>query len=470
VRWQTLITVFDIAPMSRFLSFFVLLSLLLAAALLPARSVGAGSGPSISFSTYLRGYQTSIGKSIAIDARGNVVVSGTRDDGDHHPGSFVVKLDASGQAILWRDEFDATIAALATDPQGNIYLAGSIGDGYWPAVNALQPSPGSPTSAVVAKLDPNGKILYGTYLGGSGVDQATGIAVDNRGNAVVTGTDQGPFPQFAGLPRGGGNRAAGVAFVTKLNPTGTHAVYSTTVGGRLAASGLDVVTNASGSAAFVLVKTSAGDSAFPTTRLTKGFSSAQAGTAVLKLWQGKRTVQLVYSIRMSDKCVSCGSIALDRAGEVYAALGKTLVKVNPGGTALDWRRHPMLPGNVPGDARSVSVDWQGQPTVVGSVVAKQLMSLLPLSGVGNTADGAYVGRFDRVGRPLFRTFIPHSWAYGVAVGGKGNAVITGEAKDDGFPTFHDIGHEIPIPACQQPGSTANTDVQCPTAFVTKLVG
>jgi Beta-propeller repeat len=437
----------------------------------PPHAFSAGSAPAVGFSTYLRGYQSSVGRSVAVDGQGAIIVAGTRDDGDLHSGSFVLKLASSGQAILWRDEFDATVNAVATDAQGNVYLAGSIGSGYWPAVNALQPSPLAATSAVVAKLDPSGKILYSTYLGGLGTDSAEGIAADSRGEAVVTGTSHGPFPVFAGLSRATGNPAQGVAFITKLNPAGNHVVYSTTVGGRFAAAGFAVALNGSGSSAYVAVRTSAGDPGFPSTRLTRGFSPGKAGTAVLKLFQGKRTIQLVYSIRMSDSCATCGGIALDPGGDVYAALGQTLVKVNPGGTALDWRRHPMLPGNIAGDGQSVGVDSRGDATVVGTIADKRLVTLPPLAGVGDTPDGGYVGRFDRIGRPLFRTFLPHARAYGVSVGGRGNAVITGEATGSGFPTLHDISPEIPLPICDLPSHAGSvTGLQCPTAFVTKILG
>jgi hypothetical protein len=50
-------------------------------------------------------------------------------------------------------------------------------------------------------------------------------------------------------------------------------------------------------------------------------------------------------------------------------------------------------------------------------------------------------------------------------------VITGEATDSGFPTLHDISPEIPLPACDLPGHTGvATGLQCPTAFVTKILG
>jgi hypothetical protein len=52
----------------------------------------------------------------------------------------------------------------------------------------LQPAPGGYVDAFVAKLAPDGsRLLYSTFLGGTGVDRASGIAVDANGAATITG-------------------------------------------------------------------------------------------------------------------------------------------------------------------------------------------------------------------------------------------------------------------------------------------
>ena len=84
----------------------------------------------------------------------------------------------------------------------------------------------------MTKLDASGAALgYSTYLGGSGYDPATGIAVDGAGNAYLTGYTGSPdFPTTAGAfdttYNGGGD-----AFVTKLNASGAALGYSTYLGG-----------------------------------------------------------------------------------------------------------------------------------------------------------------------------------------------------------------------------------------------
>ncbi|MCC2670760.1 MAG: uncharacterized protein K0Q72_3231, partial [Armatimonadetes bacterium] len=73
-------------------------------------------------------------------------------------------------------------------------------------------------------------LVYGTYFGGSGADLSLGggIAVDAAGSAYVTGETASTDLPGATSPRPGGFRDA---FVTKLNPAGTGAVYTTYVGG-----------------------------------------------------------------------------------------------------------------------------------------------------------------------------------------------------------------------------------------------
>ena len=73
-------------------------------------------------------------------------------------------------------------------------------------------------------------LSYSTYLGGNGIDQALGIAVDAQGSAYITGTSSSiAFPTTPGAFNP--NDLEG-AFVTKLDPTGSTLVYSTFISGR----------------------------------------------------------------------------------------------------------------------------------------------------------------------------------------------------------------------------------------------
>src|SRR5262249_23495606 len=81
----------------------------------------------------------------------------------------------------------------------------------FPIVNAFQPQRGSTyyNDAFVAKVSPQGALIYSSYLGGLYTDEGHGIAVDASGNAYVTGvTNSENFPITPGAfqpeIRGGG--------------------------------------------------------------------------------------------------------------------------------------------------------------------------------------------------------------------------------------------------------------------------
>jgi len=151
---------------------------------------------------------------------------------------------------------------IAVDSLGNAYVTGQTISTDFPTTNPLQPANGGGGGdAFVAKLNPVGSALvYSTYLGGSGVDEGYGIAVDSLGNAYVTGyTNSSDFPTTNPLQRylaGIGN-----AFVAKLNPTGSALVYSTYLGGSGLDYGYGIAVNSSGNA-YVMGTTISSD--FPT--------------------------------------------------------------------------------------------------------------------------------------------------------------------------------------------------------------
>src|SRR3989475_8604880 len=153
-------------------------------------------------------------------------------------------------------------------------------------------------------------LAYSTYLGGTGGDQGSGIAVDVAGNAYVTGsTGSSDFPRTAGAVGGGGVDA----FVTKLNPTGTALVYSTYLGGSGGDEGRGIAVDVAGNA---YVTGSTGSTDFPTTAgavqtTIGGFVDA----FVAKL---DATGSLLYSTYLGGTDFDEGfGIAVDAAGNAY---------------------------------------------------------------------------------------------------------------------------------------------------------
>ena len=108
-------------------------------------------------------------------------------------------------------------------------------------------------------------LVYSTYLGGSGDDLVTGIAVDSTGSPYVAGyTDSPDFPLAAlgSLPAN-----ANHAFIAKLNPSGSNLIYVDYIGGSDQDYGLALALD-SNKNVFVTGSTTSSD--FPTVKPYQG--------------------------------------------------------------------------------------------------------------------------------------------------------------------------------------------------------
>ncbi len=114
---------------------------------------------------------------------------------------------------------------IAVDSQGNVYVTGSAGSFDFPMTGAIQGTWGGSGDAFLTKLNATGSALvYSTYLGGNGIDYGTAIALDPAGNAYVVGVTFST--NFPTVnPFQAAKGAQQDAFVAKINPGGTAWVY-----------------------------------------------------------------------------------------------------------------------------------------------------------------------------------------------------------------------------------------------------
>ena len=149
---------------------------------------------------------------------------------------------------------------IARDSSGAIYICGSTSSGNLPTSRAsYQPNyrGGSAYTigdAFLAKFTASGALSFVTYLGGSGDDIATALALDSAGNVYLTGfTSSLDFPFLGGFQKNyggsGGNHFAegGDAFVARFTPAGALS-YSTYLGGTQDDAGLAIAVDAAGNA------------------------------------------------------------------------------------------------------------------------------------------------------------------------------------------------------------------------------
>ena len=148
-----------------------------------------------------------------------------------YDSNFVIVLDPNYSTYLGGSSEDRGYSIAVYD-DGNAYITGYTNSSDFPVYNAYQGNFGGGSYDVfVIKLSSNGDtLIYSTYLGGSSDDRGFGIAVDDDGNAYITGTtDSSNFPTEK--PLRSGNAGKHDVFVTKLSSSGDKLIYSTYLGG-----------------------------------------------------------------------------------------------------------------------------------------------------------------------------------------------------------------------------------------------
>lgn len=211
-------------------------------------------GSGLAYCTFLGGDDWDVGRAIAVDRLGNAYVAGGTWSADFpttpdavQPAlaglrdAFVAKLDPGGTTLLYSAFFGGAGQEEAVGVQVGtsdgvhedlVHVAGWSNSADLPVTpGVLGPVYGGATDGWLLALDLAGtRLVYGTYLGGSGVDRPAGLAL-NTGQVVVAGSTQSAdFPTTPGAlaagPLGGQD-----GFVAQVAPDGSGLVFSTFVGG-----------------------------------------------------------------------------------------------------------------------------------------------------------------------------------------------------------------------------------------------
>ncbi len=119
---------------------------------------------------------------------------------------------------------------LAVDSSGSVYVSGYTDSTGFPVTAVGDPYPGA-DHVFVAKLDPSGSTLvYADYIGGSGYDYGYALALDSANEVYVTGSTSSPdFPVVNAYQSS--YPGSFNAFITKLSGDGSSLLYSTYLGG-----------------------------------------------------------------------------------------------------------------------------------------------------------------------------------------------------------------------------------------------
>jgi len=186
---------------------------------------------SLAFGTTLATIPNAQFRAITTDGSGNIYAAGAQVTTTTNY-ALVVKLNSAGQ-VQYSTTFNGSqfneVFAITVDSLGNAYVFGQTNSSDFPVTaGALQTTYGAAhQQGFAAKIDPGGKVLYATYIGGTSdvTPAAQGILVDFQGTAYLSGTTQtndtpgsSPFPVTTGEPYTSTDRGTG--FTIRIDSSG----------------------------------------------------------------------------------------------------------------------------------------------------------------------------------------------------------------------------------------------------------
>jgi hypothetical protein len=359
--------------------------------------------------------------------------------------------------------------SVAVDGQGNAYIAGStLSTNSFPLLNPVQSSIGGDADVFICKLDSAGKLLFSTFLGGSGDDNSNAIALDKNGNILIVGqthstdfpvTDDAFQPDYAG----GSAVGFGDGFLAKLSNDGSRLLYASYFGGT-ADDILNGVAVASDGSVLVTGITASDD--LPIRNALQPQSGGGSNDSFVAKFDSSLT-NLVFSTYLGGANDEQDSkIAVDPAGFIYVC-GRTLstdfpvtpgafqtthvvvtnigdnwdafiTKLKPDGSALVYSTYL---GNATDDAAfAIAADASGSAYVTGGISATWDQGTFPLGFQPRPAYGgqdAYVAKFRPDGSGLdWFTYLGGSArdiGSALALDSAGSVLVCGNTDSQDFP-------------------------------------
>lgn len=361
----------------------------------------ASGASSLVYSTYLGGSGADYGTGIAIDSSLNAYITGSSNSTDLpvtsgvfqsackldassvcEGGPFVAKLNPTATALTYLTYLSGsggggldTAHDLALDSAGNAYIVGQTGSPDFPVTaGAFQTSCGSdgqcnPVNGVatqhafISKLNAAGtKLVYSSFLSGSGYDFATAVSVDTANVPYVTGgTYSSDFPVSNALPTGGASGGGEDAFVTALNSQGTGLILSTYLGG----TGNDVgngIVRDGGDDVYVVGSTTSTD--FPT---LNPFQKANNGATDAFITQMGSTTAAVVTLTPSTLTFASQEVASTSAGQALTLsnIGNAALSISQIATTGDFAETNNCGASLAAGA-SCTVTVTFTPTAIGA--------------------------------------------------------------------------------------------------------
>jgi hypothetical protein len=412
------------------------------------------NGSTLLYSTMLGGNSFAQPTGLAIDANGDVIVSGWTGATDfpvkngqqiaplnNAYAGFLFSLSPNGSSLNYSTLLNASPAfgtssmtyaqAVALDSSGNAYVTGTTGNGFFTTPGALNQGGGgiygNEFNVFLAKFSPTGGLVYSAVLGaadpqngGGGPIGSSKIAVDAAGDAFVAGQAGILWPISANAYRAqiAGAMPYAAPFVTKVAPDATSLLYSTFLDYAYVVEGIAALSDGS-----VFIAENDPDSGNPTTpgafqpvpAPAQTFPGATSGGFLTQL--DATGSGLLYSTFLGDYTYVIHGMTLDPDGDIWLA---------------------------------------------GETQSAQFPMVLPLQSwlppfEDSTPVASVVTQFDSSGKTLkFSTFLGGNavgYASAIAIDSNHRAHIAGAAKYDMYTTTGVYAPSVPMPAPDLSGET-----------------
>lgn len=189
------------------------------------------------------------GNSVAVDANGDVYITGWYSSATIIFGSFTLTNSGSGSDIftakissagnaVWAQSAGGNSStdrgnAIAVDASGNVFTTGGFmsSSANFGTVTVTNSASGI-NDFFIVKYDANGNVLWAKSAGGNGTDIGNGVAVDPSGNAYITGSFASPSINFGAGALTNASSGTQDLFIVKYDPSG-NTTWSKQIGGSM---------------------------------------------------------------------------------------------------------------------------------------------------------------------------------------------------------------------------------------------
>ncbi|HNX89802.1 MAG TPA: SBBP repeat-containing protein, partial [Paludibacteraceae bacterium] len=221
------------------------------------------AGGNYVYAKSIGGSSQDIGNSLAVDAAGNVYLTGGfYYTVDFNPGAgtdnltasdrdiFIAKYDATGNYVFAKSMGGPSIDngnSIAVDASGNVYITGlfySTAD-FDPGPGTVNHTSSGQSDIFIAKYDPSGNFIYANGMGGAGSDIGNSVSLDASGNAYFTGYYSGVVDFDPGAGTAFLTSPSRDIFLAEYSASGNY-VYAKNMGGAGSDAGTSVCVDAGG--------------------------------------------------------------------------------------------------------------------------------------------------------------------------------------------------------------------------------